>query len=234
VLESLRGRIIGVTGWKDSGKTLVVERLVRSLTRRGLSVGTVKHIHEALSLQPAAKDSVKHLDAGAEIALALGDGLVALGTHAVEDLETAACRYLSLCDLIVVEGFKHADIPKIAVASGSDDILEEVENVIAVVCRDTRPDGYPVYTADEIEQLVTFLFEKEILKPAGQGVMLLVNGRPVPINEFVQASLAGVVRGFITALHDIEPPSTIQLSVKLPGGRGQAGGRADTQDGDVR
>lgn len=213
--ESLRGRVIGVAGWKDSGKTLVVERLVTSLTRRGFGVGTVKHVHEALSLQPAAKDSAKHLDAGAEIALALGDGLMVLGKHAGEDLETAASRYLSLCDIIVVEGFKHAEIPKVAVVSGSDDILGETENVVAVVYRDARPEAYPAYTADEIEDLVTFLFEKETLKPPGRGATLLVNGTPVPINEFVQASLAGVVRGFITALDDIEPPSTIQLTVKL-------------------
>ena len=81
MLESLRGRAIGVMGWKDSGKTLVVERLVTSLVRRGFGVGTVKHVHEALSLQPAAKDSVKHLDAGAEIAIALGDGLMVMGKH---------------------------------------------------------------------------------------------------------------------------------------------------------
>ncbi len=216
MLESLRGRAIGVMGWKDSGKTLVVERLVTSLVRRGFGVGTVKHVHEALSLQPAAKDSVKHLDAGAEIALAFGDGLMVMGKHAGEDLETIVSRYLSLCDIIVVEGFKHAGIPKIAVVSGSDDILEETENVVAVVYRDAKPEAYPAYTADEIEDLVTFLFEEEILKPPGRVATLLVNGKSVPMNEFVQASLAGVVGGFLTALHDIEPPTTIQLTVKSP------------------
>ena len=215
MLESLRGRAIGVAGWKDSGKTLVVERLVASLTRRGFGVGTVKHVHEAVSLQPAAKDSGKHLDAGAEIALALGDGLMVLGTHVDADLETAASRYLSLCDIIVVEGFKHAEIPKVVVVSGSDDILGETENVVAVVYRDEAPGAYPAYTADQIEALTDFLFEKEVLKPPGRGATLLVNGKPVPINEFVQTSLAGVIRGFITALHDIETPSTIQLNVKL-------------------
>jgi molybdopterin-guanine dinucleotide biosynthesis protein B len=216
MLESLRGRVIGVVGWKDSGKTLVVERLVMSLVRRGFCVGTVKHVHEAPALQPAAKDSAKHLDAGAEIAIALGDGLMVLGKAAGEDLETTVSRYLSLSDVIVVEGFKHAGIPKIAVVSGGDDILGETENVVAVVYREVRPEGYPAYTADGIEALVDFLFENEIVKPPDRGATLLLNGKPIPINEFVQASLAGVVRGFITALHDIEPPSTIQLTVKLP------------------
>ena len=214
MLEALKGRVIGVMGWKDSGKTLVVEHLVKSLMHRGFRVGTVKHVHEALSLQPAAKDSVKHLDAGAEIALALGEGLMVIGKRAGEDLETAVSRYLSLCDIIVVEGFKHAEIPKVAVVSGSDDILGETENVVAVVYREARPEAYPAYTADEIEALVTFLFEKEILKPPDRETSLIVNGKPVPVNEFVQTSLAGVIRGFITALHDIEYPSTIEVRIK--------------------
>jgi len=214
-LETLRGRVIGVAGWKDSGKTLVVERLVASLRNKGLVVGTVKHVHEALSLQPAAKDSARHLDAGAHTAIALGEGLVLLGKHTGEDLETVVSCYLPLSDVIVVEGFKHAEIPKIVALSGSDGILEETENVVAVVCRDKRPKGYPAYAADEIENLVDSLFENEILKPPERRAALLVNGKPVPVNEFVQASLAGVVRGFITALHDIEEPSTIQLTVKL-------------------
>jgi molybdopterin-guanine dinucleotide biosynthesis protein MobB len=215
MLESLRGRIIGVAGWKDSGKTLVVERLVMSLKHRGLGIGTVKHVHDTLSLQPAAKDSAKHLGAGAEAAIALGEGLVLLGREAGENIETAVSRHLPLLDVIVAEGFKHADLPKIAVVAESDDILEEAENVVAVVYRDKRPEGYPAYTADEIENLVDFLFENGILKQPERRAELIVNGKPVPINEFVQASLAGVVRGFITALHDIEPPSTIQLTVKL-------------------
>jgi molybdopterin-guanine dinucleotide biosynthesis protein MobB len=215
MLESMRGRVVGVAGWKDSGKTLVVERLVASLVRRGLRVGTVKHVHESLSLQPAAKDSARHLDAGAEIAIALGEGLVLLGRHTGGDLETALSRYLSLTDVIVAEGFKHAEIPKIVVLSGGGDILKETENVAAVIYREEKPEGYPAYTGDGIEDLVDFLFDKEILKPPEGRATLLVNGTPVPINEFVQTSLAGVVRGFITALHDIEPPSTIQLTVKL-------------------
>jgi molybdopterin-guanine dinucleotide biosynthesis protein B len=215
MLESLRGRIIGVAGWKDSGKTLVVGRLVTSLAGRGFCVGTVKHVHEAPSLQPAAKDSARHLDAGAETAITLGQGLLLLGKQMDLDLESAVSIYLSLSDVIVVEGFKQAEIPKIACLTGSGDILEETKNVVAVIYREAKPEGYPAYTADGIEDLVDFLFEKEILKPSERQAALLVNGKPVPINEFVQASLAGVVRGFITALHDIEPPSTIQLTAKL-------------------
>jgi molybdopterin-guanine dinucleotide biosynthesis protein B len=216
MLESLRGRIIGVVGWKGSGKTTVVESLVRSLSAKGLVVGTVKHAHEEVLLDPGAKDSAKHLQAGARVAVAVGDGLVVLGQSTGEDLDAAAARYLSLCGAIVAEGFKHADIPKIVVLDGKDDILDEIENVVAVVCRDAGPGNYPRFAPDEIAGLADFLLESGSLKPSGAATTLFVNEKPVPLNEFVQTSLAGVVRGFITALRDVETASTIEIKVRLP------------------
>jgi molybdopterin-guanine dinucleotide biosynthesis protein B len=215
MLEALKGRVIGVAGWKDTGKTILMERLVGALTHRGFSVGTVKHVHEAPALQPAAKDSARHLDAGAEIALALGDQILVLAKHAGEDLETAAARFLSLCDVVLVEGFKHAGFPKIVVVPEGEEVPGDFDNVVAAVYRDRKPEGYPAYTVDETEDLLDLLLERRILELPGRGSALLVNGKSVPMNEFVQTSLAGIVRGFISALHDVEPPATIQLSIKL-------------------
>ena len=213
MLKTLSGRVIGVVGWKDSGKTTVVESMVSLLNAKGFTVGTVKHIHGELSLQPDAKDSARHLDAGAETSAVAGDGVVVLERRGDGDLETVAARYLSLCDVIVVEGFKHAEIPKVAVLSETDDILEDASNVVAVVYRKAKPEAFPAFKADDIQGLVDFLLENEVLKTSGAMATLMVNGRPVPINEFVQASLAGVLRGFIAALHDVEPPETIQLTI---------------------
>jgi molybdopterin-guanine dinucleotide biosynthesis protein B len=214
MLESLAGRIVGVAGWKDSGKTRVVEGLVRFLSGKGFAVGTIKHVHGEIALQPEAKDSMRHLEAGARCVVALGGGLAGFARHGRGDLEEVVARYLSLCDLIVVEGFKYAEIPKVAVVAESVDVLKQTENVVAVVCRDVKPEGYPAFTFDEIEDLGEFLLENGVLKPPGESCVLLVDGKPVPMNEFVRSSLAGVVRGFIATLRDVESPSTIHLTIK--------------------
>jgi molybdopterin-guanine dinucleotide biosynthesis protein B len=217
-MESLAGRIIGVVGWKDSGKTSVVEALVEYLSGKGLAVGTVKHVHEDVSLEPEAKDSKRHLDAGASATVVLGqDGAVVISRGA--DLDQAAARYLSLCDCIIVEGFKHKNIPKIVIVSGSEDILKEVENVIAVIYRDRKPEDYPAFSPDEIPDLADFLLEKGILKQAGRRISLLVNGKPVRMNEFVQSSLSSVILGFISSLRNVEEPSTVELAIDIPGTR---------------
>ena len=214
MLESLKGRIIGVAGWKDAGKTTLVEHLVRVLIARGFRVGTIKHAYSDVDLQPEVKDSVKHLDAGAETVVVLGKSEVAVERSRAGDLETAAARHLALCDVIIAEGFKHADIPKVAVFSGNGDVLKETENIVAVVHRGDKPEGYPGFEADDIKGLADYLLEAGILNPPAAGVTLVVSGRPVPINEFVQASLAGMITGFTGALRDVETPSDIQITLK--------------------
>ena len=57
--------VIGVAGWKNSGKTTLVTRLVAELTRRGFKVATVKHAHHDFQIDDAETDSARHRRAGA-------------------------------------------------------------------------------------------------------------------------------------------------------------------------
>jgi molybdopterin-guanine dinucleotide biosynthesis protein B len=211
-----RGRMIGVVGWKDAGKTQVVERLVRGLSGRGFVVGTVKHVHDDVTLEPPAKDSARHLAAGATSTITLGGSLSVVLNRKDTDLEQVAARYLSLCDCVVVEGFKAAGIPKVAVLSDGNELPEGIENVVAVVYHGSRPDGYPAYAIDEIDDLCRYLLEEGILAEPGSQATLLVNGKPVRMNEFVQRSLTGVIQGFLASLRDVKDPSSIELIIKLP------------------
>ena len=64
-------RVYGVIGWKNSGKTSLMERLVAEITGRGFSVSTVKHVHHDVDLDQPGKDSHRHRAAGAsEVVLA--------------------------------------------------------------------------------------------------------------------------------------------------------------------
>ena len=63
--------IYGIVGWKNAGKTGLMERLVSEMTARGLSVSTVKHAHHSFDVDHAGKDSYRHRAAGArEVLLA--------------------------------------------------------------------------------------------------------------------------------------------------------------------
>ena len=110
-------RIFGVIGWKNSGKTSLMERLVAEITGRGFSVSTVKHVHHAVDLDHPGKDTFRHRQAGArEVVLASADRFALMVEHrgAEPELTTVLAR-LAPVDLVLVEGYKRDTHPKIEV-----------------------------------------------------------------------------------------------------------------------
>ena len=64
-------KVFGVIGWKNSGKTGLMERLVAEITSRGFTVATLKHAHHRFDVDHPGKDSYRHREAGAsEVLLA--------------------------------------------------------------------------------------------------------------------------------------------------------------------
>jgi molybdopterin-guanine dinucleotide biosynthesis protein B len=227
--EAQAGNIIGVVGYKDTGKTGVVEGLIRYFRSKGFTVGTIKHIDHDSSLQPLDTDSKRHLEAGSGTVVAVGERVIEIlkaggsepgagggqnDSPRGADLEATAAAYLSGCDVVIVEGFKKEAIPKVAVISDDAGVLDEAKNVVAVVSGGNKPDGIPGFGPDEVEKLGDHLLENEVVKPAGAQISLMVDGKPVRLNEFVRTSLAGVIQGFITSLRGIDDPSTIELRIR--------------------
>lgn len=109
--------IYGVIGWKNAGKTSLMERLVAEITARGLRVSTVKHVHHDVDLDLPGKDTYRHRAAGAqEVILASASRMALLREHRGEepDLATILAR-LAPVDLVLVEGYKRDAHPKIEV-----------------------------------------------------------------------------------------------------------------------
>jgi len=105
-------KIWGVVGWKNAGKTGLMERLVAEFVRRGLTVSTVKHAHHAFDVDQPGKDSHRHRMAGASEVL-LGSAqrwalMAELRGAGEPDLDALLAK-LSPVDLVLVEGFKTAD-----------------------------------------------------------------------------------------------------------------------------
>lgn len=108
--------IYGVVGWKNAGKTGLMERLVTEITGRGISVSTVKHAHHTIDVDHPGKDSHRHRVAGAtEVLLtsrhrfALMHELRAADEPSLDTLFTK----LAPVDLVLIEGYKRDAHPKI-------------------------------------------------------------------------------------------------------------------------
>ena len=111
-------KVIGFAGWSGSGKTSLIEQVIGLLTERGLAVSLIKHAHHSFDVDHAGKDSWRHRHAGCrEVLVSSGQrwSLMHELRGAPElPLETLLGK-LSDCDLVLVEGFKRAAIPKIEI-----------------------------------------------------------------------------------------------------------------------
>lgn len=117
-------KVYGVVGWKNSGKTTLVERLVAEISARGFTVSTVKHAHHAFDIDHEGKDSWRHRKAGAAQVLVASKQRWALMTElrgAPEPSLSLLLAQLSPVDLVLVEGFKGAAGPKIEICLSGDD-----------------------------------------------------------------------------------------------------------------
>lgn len=160
----MSNRIIGIAGWKNSGKTTLTERLVAELVGRGWRISTVKRAHHDADVDHEGTDSFRHRRAGAsEVLLTTGKRWALMHERRGEDeppLEALLAR-LSPCDLVVVEGFKTGDHPKIEVRrteAGDHTPLPASANVVAIAADHAVADaGVPVFSLDAVPAIADFV-----------------------------------------------------------------------------
>lgn len=110
-------KVYGVIGWKNSGKTSLMERLVAEITGRNFSVSTIKHVHHDVDLDQPGKDTFRHRQAGArEVVLASANRFALMAEHRGPEPELPAIlARLAPVDLVLVEGYKRDAHPKVEV-----------------------------------------------------------------------------------------------------------------------
>lgn len=157
-------RVIGIAGWKNSGKTTLTERLVEELTRRGWRVSTVKRAHHDADVDQPGTDSHRHRAAGAaEVMLVTANRWALMHENRGEPeppLEELLAR-LSPCDIVLVEGYKGGSHPKIEVrrlAARDRSPLPAEANVVALAAdHATDGDGLPVFDLDAVAKIADFV-----------------------------------------------------------------------------
>jgi len=160
-------KIFGVVGWKNSGKTGLVERLVSQITARGFSVATLKHAHHSFDVDHQGKDSYRHREAGAgEVLLASKQRWALMHELRDEDEPTLAqlLAHLSPNDLVLIEGYKRDDHQKIEAnrAATGQPLIALQDDTIVAVASDHDPEGsnVPKFDLDDTVAIADFVLQQ--------------------------------------------------------------------------
>ena len=157
-------RILGITGWKNSGKTTLVERLVAELVRRGWKISTVKHAHHEFDIDKAGTDSFRHRQAGASEVAIVSSRRWALMHELGDDEEPPLDQILARlapCDLVIVEGYKreaHAKIETRRLDAKDTKPLSAGDDTIVAIAADHPVEGetLPVFALDDVTSIADF------------------------------------------------------------------------------
>ncbi|MGY6548567.1 MAG: molybdopterin-guanine dinucleotide biosynthesis protein B [Roseinatronobacter sp.] len=156
-------RVYGITGWKDTGKTTLTERLVAEFVGQGLRIATIKHAHHDAEIDHPGRDSYRHRQAGAAQVIMASPRRWALMTELQDSPEPPLDMLLARldpCDLVLIEGYKRAPHPKIEAARNraTPALLAPANPSIRALATD-RPHDLPLpqFALDDIAAIARFI-----------------------------------------------------------------------------
>lgn len=158
-------KLFGITGWKNSGKTTLTERLVQTFTKRGYRISTIKHAHHNFDIDHQGTDSWRHREAGAvEVAIVSSARYAIMHENMGEEepsLHEIACK-LASCDLVLVEGYKSESHPKIELrregGHAGPPLSASNPSIVAIASDHPQIDeNLPVFHIDAVEEIAVFI-----------------------------------------------------------------------------
>ncbi len=159
-------RVIGVCGFKNSGKTTLVEKLVRHLTEQGFKISTVKHAHHDFDIDHEGRDSFRHRKAGAsEVAVVSQNRFAIMNELRGAEPPTLdeILAKLSPCNLVIVEGYKRDTHDKIEVRNlelNHPELAGADPTIVAIAANSRIANAVvPVFNRDDVSNLAQFIIE---------------------------------------------------------------------------
>jgi molybdopterin-guanine dinucleotide biosynthesis adapter protein len=157
--------LFGIVGWKNSGKTTLMAKLIEHFAGRGLQVGAVKHAHHAFDVDQEGRDSFRYKEAGASTVAISSSKRFAIMTELRNRPEPTLgelVRHIEIADIILVEGFKAEKHPKLEVRrreAVSGPPLAPADPTILAVAADFKLEeaAIPDFDLDDIDAIAGFI-----------------------------------------------------------------------------
>ena len=165
--------IVCIVGKSNSGKTTLIEKVIPILKARGYRVATIKHDVHGFEMDREGKDTYRHFHSGAEGVLISSPKKMAFikRVEQAPALDELVDRFYPDMDLVMTEGFKRLDKPKIEVfrsAAHTEPLCTAADNRVALASDKPIETDCPRFDINEVEAIADFI-EKRFLKSAESG-----------------------------------------------------------------
>ncbi len=157
-------KIIGIVGWKNSGKTYFASKIINKLKTQNYRVASIKHAHHEFDIDHKSTDSYIHRYAGSSQVIVSSSKRWVKITELNNSKEKSLydlINQLSETDIVIVEGFKNENHPKIEIIkNGSKDFLfNKVSNIKAIISEEKINTDLKQFKKNEIDKIVNFILE---------------------------------------------------------------------------
>jgi len=206
--------VIAIVGYSKSGKTTLVEKLVRDLTGRGYRIATIKDSHRQPVFDSRDKDSWRHIQAGSMLtALCTHDQVVCIHPNQ----QTTIGRILPLMgndfDLVIAEGFKEDEVPKIEVHRCGRPLLKGIKRLVAVATDEPLEQKVRQFDINDARSIADLL-ERGYIAPNRERIALYINAKPVVLKAFPRGMIKSVVTNMLSSLKGVKAIKNIQLLIR--------------------
>ncbi|MBA7634617.1 hypothetical protein ES703_42207 [subsurface metagenome] len=198
--------IISVVGKSDSGKTTLLEALIKVLKQRGYRIAVIKHAVDGFEFDTPNKDSQRLSQAGSEVAAISSKDTLVIFRHLENDFDPQELvQYTGAnCDLVLTEGFKRSPYPKIEVIrsdQGSKPVSPP-EQLLAMVTDKPLDINVPQFAKEEVAEIAD-LIEQKYLVGEEDGVDLYIDGTYVPLDKAGRNLLLRTLMAIVSGLKEI-------------------------------
>ena len=213
--------IVSIVGRAKSGKTTLIEKLIEELKSRGYRVATIKHASQGMTFDEPDKDSWRHIQAGSEATAVTSPDRVVLIKPVAEEatLDEIVPLFGEDYDIILAEGFKRGDAPKIEVYRREVGLpLNNVKKLIAIVSDEPLETKARQFSLEDVKGLADLL-EEGFIRPQQERLSLYVNKIPISLSSFPKGMVTNIILAIVSSLKGVGKVRSLEIFLRRGSGK---------------